>query len=77
MPSELQLPTPPPEVDDYLRRTGHTFEFDWTFEDGYVVSEFDRHHVKIATCVLGRFPAEPPVPLVIDAMKSLAGVKCA
>lgn len=75
--SDLTLPSVPPEVEAYLRRTGHSFEYEWTSEDGYIVSEFDRHHVKIATCVLGRFVGEPPVAFVLDAMRSLAGVKCA
>jgi hypothetical protein len=77
LPSDLDLPTPPPEVVSYLRRTGHTFTFEYTFEDGFVVAELDRNNVKIATRVLGRFPTEPPVQFVVDAMRGLAGVGAA
>lgn len=75
--SEPSLPTPPPEVDAYIKRTGHEFGIENTTADGYIVTERDRLGVVIATRVLGRFPAGCPSQFVIDAMRQLAGIAAA
>jgi hypothetical protein len=70
---ELPLPSPPPDVEAYLRRTGHAFQFAFTDADGYVLTEHNRSGLRVDQRVLGRFMGEAPAPVVIKAMRALAG----